>query len=124
MEDFYFECKQCGLKSKQWNKYCPRCGSKNKNIQLSVTENFQPHEFIKGKDKEPGRGKPRMDFQYGEDFSVGRNRFSQKKRVIDRVNNVYEEQVIDFENGEVIRNCKEPLDKHIGHGSDKFKRKK
>ena len=68
MEDFYFECKQCGLKSKQWNKYCPRCGSKNKNIQLSVTENFQLHEFIKGKDKEPGRGNLKWIFNMEKIF--------------------------------------------------------
>lgn len=31
--------------------------------------------------------------------------------------------MIDFEHGEVIRNCKGPLNKHMGHGSDKFKQK-
>ena len=124
MENLYFECKKCGLKSKQWKGVCPQCGSKDKIILLHEIENFQIHESVTGKDKEPDRKRPKIELQHGEDFSINKNRFLLKKRVIDRSNNIYKELVIDPISDMVIRECKEPLDQYRGHGSDKFKRNK
>lgn len=46
-----------------------------------------------------------------------------KFRRIDRDARAYEERV-ETEDGTVLHECRETLDKHIGHGSAKFKRRK
>jgi hypothetical protein len=42
--------------------------------------------------------------------------------VIDRDNNRYFEMVTDYESGEIIHHCEEPLSEHQGHGSAKPKK--
>lgn len=46
-----------------------------------------------------------------------------RKVEIDRRNNRYFEEIFDDQSNETIHLCDEPLDKHIGHGSAKFKKK-
>jgi len=47
-----------------------------------------------------------------------------KSRIINKYNDKYLEKVTDPETGDVIHHCEEPLSKHFGHGSDKFKKEK
>lgn len=44
------------------------------------------------------------------------------QRLIDRDNDVYRETVTDYESGEIIYHCEEPLSEHQGHGSAKPKK--
>lgn len=57
----------------------------------------------------------------GTDFSHDLNKEVFKERVIDRRNNYYGEEVVDFDNIEVIHYCEESLSEHYGHGSAKVK---
>ncbi|GGC77821.1 hypothetical protein GCM10011382_04710 [Vreelandella lutescens] len=64
---------------------------------------------------------PRYEFFEGDDLRKSDGKWMQKSRVIDKSKDKYVEKVIDPETGEVVHLCKEPLSKHFGHGSAKFK---
>lgn len=55
------------------------------------------------------------------DYSYSREKHVHKQRVIDRDNDHYFEKVTDYETGEVIHHCEEPLSQHQGHGDAKRK---
>lgn len=55
------------------------------------------------------------------DYSYSREKHVHKQRIIDRDNDHYFEQVTDYETGEVIHHCEEPLSQHQGHGDAKRK---
>ena len=52
-------------------------------------------------------------------YSHNKNKFVDLLRVINRDSNLYFEQVTDYESGEIIHKCEEPLSQHQGHGSAK-----
>ena len=74
---------------------------------------------MKLKARKEGDKKPSYESLQGADLQRSTGKFMQKKRIIDRENDQYEETVIDPCTGEVIYECKEPLSKHRGHGSAK-----
>lgn len=83
------------------------------------------HENIKGKsNKKPGKKKPFIEFQAGEEWSTHRQDYVNKVRQIDRENDRYFEKVSDCQTGEIIHECSESLSQHFGHGSAKFAEKK
>jgi hypothetical protein len=63
-------------------------------------------------------------------IGVKAKRLGQKKpyvhrqRVIDRDNDRYFEKITDYDTGEIIHYCEEPLSQHINHGSAKSKKGK
>ena len=57
-----------------------------------------------------------------QDYSRSLEKLVHLERVIDRDNDQYFERVTDYETGEVIHHCKEPLSQHLGHGSDRQKK--
>lgn len=101
---------------------CPNCGSTNILYKLSLSDKVEFHENIQGKVKEKGIKKPRREFFYGDDLYKTQNKWVDKKRVIDRENDMYVEEVIEKETDEVIHKCEESLKDHFGHGSAKFKK--
>jgi hypothetical protein len=73
------------------------------------------------KAKRPGQKKPYVEDMSMPDYSHSRGKHVHKKRVIDRDNDQYLEKITDYETGEVIHHCKEPLSQHQGHGDAKRK---
>ena len=76
-------------------------------------------EGLERKQLRPGYTKPIL-----EDFSRDEVRRLdgkpvRRRRVIDRLNDQYEERVTEKKTGQVLHECKEPLSKHRGHGSAK-----
>lgn len=104
---------------------CTYCGSNKLNRYLYLSDRIGLHENIKGKsNKLPGKKKPAIEFQAGEERSVSLNKWVNKSRVIDRENNRYYEEVVDPDTGDVLHKCEEPLTKHFGPGSAKKKEMK
>lgn len=104
---------------------CPVCGSLSRdNMRFIDTELGVSVPELRAKGKRHGKGKPFID-QYlkrelyrdtGEDHDV--------ESVIDHNSNIYKEVIRDSKTGKIIRECCEPLDKHIGHGYAKHNSKK
>lgn len=100
---------------------CMICGSMKRIHNVSITDNIVARDGHGLKAKRPGQKKP-----YGEelsmpDYSYSREKPVLKQRVIDRDNDQYFEKVTDYETGEVIHHCEEPLSQHQGHGDAKRK---
>ena len=99
---------------------CPSCGAQDAWIaEIGVTDTAQVREFIGLKGKAPGRKKPVFELQTGDQLEHSTGRWMQKRRLIDRDRDVYEEIVVDAETGEERHVCREPLSQHWGHGSAK-----
>ena len=121
------ECVDCGKQYSEVLKHCPVCGSYHKRLFISVHSEIGIKSEITGmQGKKPGHpGKHKVRWKWTDKDTVQRGdgrtpiHFYQ---LIDRDNNLYEETVVNLETGEVIRDCREPLSDHIGHGSDKIQR--
>lgn len=121
----YVKCRICGETYPETKDKCPKCGSTQKVIEILCEPiTLIPRmkvERVQGKNPHlPSRKKKRWEIisRDAVQRSDGKTRvhhFQYKDRDLD----IYEEVVTDLETGEVIHECKEPLSKHIGHGSDK-----
>jgi hypothetical protein len=72
------------------------------------------------KQKRKGVKRPIHEEVSGADFTRATGRYSNKVRVIDRLNNRYFECVTDMQSREVIHLREEKLSEHIGRGLAKF----
>ncbi|HJP61069.1 MAG TPA: hypothetical protein VJ865_13770 [Gemmatimonadaceae bacterium] len=99
---------------------CPRCGATSgREFVINASDSFSLHEFANVIGKRPGKKKPYIETQGGEQLNRGTDKYVEKYRRIDRDNNEYEEIVKDIETGATIHECREPLSEHWGHGSAK-----
>lgn len=115
-------CKDCGQKLSKEDKICPSCGSNKRHIVLKLEEKIELHEQIKGKVKEKGAKKPVQEFKFGDDPHRESGKWHHREMYIDRRNDSYKEIVKDKSTGKIVHKCEEPLSKHIGHGSAKYKK--
>ena len=102
---------------------CPVCRSLSRdNLRLVNPKLVVSVPKWRAKGKRHGKGKSFID-QYlkrelyqetGEDRDV--------QRVIDHEHNIYKEIIRDSKTGRIIRECCEPLDKHVGHGYAKLRK--
>jgi hypothetical protein len=58
----------------------------------------------------------------GDDMYRDTGKWNYLERVFDYENDYYIEKITDPLTGEIIKECKEPLSEHKGHGSAKFKK--
>lgn len=124
------ECKKCGFQfqfdvSKGVN-LCPQCGSNELLREIFVKDKATAHEALRLKIKDKkfsSKKNPRKMLFAGEDLRKADGKWLQKKLLADKDNNLYEKTLTDPETGTIIHHCKEPLDKHTGHGSAKKKKK-
>ena len=108
------------LPIEKW-EICPQCGSKRRTVVLGYRESITLHEKTKLSGTVDGEKKPKFEILQGDDLQKNTGKYMNKRRLIDRENNWYEEVVTDPETGEVIHECKEPLSDHRGHGDAKKK---
>jgi predicted nucleic acid-binding Zn-ribbon protein len=118
----YHRCTKCDIIYDQQDTSpeiisCPSCGSPQ-TLYICVEDNITFHEWIRKVDKLAGSKRPISDQCVGDELTHDTRKWSHKERVIDRMNISYYEIVIDKKTGDVIHYCKEPLDRHFGHGSD------
>jgi PHP family Zn ribbon phosphoesterase len=119
----YYKCSNCDTiydlqETSSEPISCPTCGSLQ-DLSVSVEETIQVHEWIKKKDKLPGVKRPSGEQVIGDEIAFDTGKWVYKQQIIDRTNNWYYEIVIDKETGNIIHLCSEPLDQHLGYGSDK-----
>ena len=119
--DRKIRCTACGYQLDVEGGICPKCGSEEYTVMLTVKEKLSLKERIGGKVREEGVKKLTKEFLYGADYSKQEHKYMEKERVIDRKNNIYHEKVTDPDNGNVVHKCDEPLTEHFGHGSAKNK---
>jgi hypothetical protein len=119
------ECGECGFPVDEpvdleasKRRPCPDCGSLKRHVRLSYSETIIVHEKSKLKARSPGGGKSRYEAIEGDDLNQKTGIWIKLHRVIDRANNWYHERIIDSQTNTVVHESDEPLDKHIGHGSD------
>ena len=121
MKEMY--CRDCGEKLSEEDKICPNCGSKKRNIVVTLEEKIELHNQIKGKVKEKGVKRPVKEFKIGNDLHRKSGKRYHREMYINRRGNHYKEVVKDKTTGKIIHKCEEPLSEHRGHGSAKHKRK-
>lgn len=100
---------------------CVFCGSIKRIHNVSITEKIIARDGYGLQAKRPGQKKPYVEELSMPDYSYSREKHVHKQRVIDRDNDHYFEKVTDYETGEVIHHCEEPLSQHQGHGDAKRK---
>ena len=98
---------------------CPVCGSSDLNIHVTLSEQVDIHEILRIKGKREGRGRSFKEVLVGDDLRKSNGKWMNKRRVIDREVDEYEEVITDPETGEIVHNCHEPLSEHTGHGAAK-----
>lgn len=87
---------------------------------MQLDDKIELHESLKIKFFKNGTKKPIIETIEGEELYKTKNIWVNKKRIIDRENNEYFEEVKDNEDN-LIHSCKEKLTDHFGHGSEKAK---
>jgi DNA-directed RNA polymerase subunit RPC12/RpoP len=98
---------------------CPDCGSTAQVIHVRVHDGATFHERLGLKGRHLGEKKPFIEQVRGADLQRKTGNIMHKSRIIDRENDLYHEKITDPRTGEVVHECKEPLSRHRGHGSDK-----
>jgi hypothetical protein len=98
---------------------CPQCGASAPVFEVSASDSAHFHEFAGTKGKRPGKKRPYIETQAGDQKEEDSGRWMEKFRRIDRDGDRYDEVVVDQETGEIVHECHEPLSEHWGHGSAK-----
>lgn len=100
---------------------CDICGSNKRVHNLSIVDTLFVRDGLEVKAKRPSEKKPYVEDKAMPSYSRRLDKHVHHERLIDRDNDVYRETVTDYESGEVIHHCEEPLSQHINHGSAKSK---
>ena len=97
------------------------CGETARNYGIELHERITLHDRLDTKARHPDAKKPFHESRTG-DVEQADGTWKHVERLIDRENDIYREEVIDQESGEVVHFHEEPLSAHRGHGSAKPKR--
>jgi hypothetical protein len=100
---------------------CSKCGETARTIHASIVESVTIRDGLAVKAKRQGEKKPFIEDMGVPSFSHSLQKVVHRHRVIDRDNDLYVERVTDYETGEIIHECQEPLSSHVNHGSAKKK---
>ena len=101
---------------------CSKCGSTKRKYNVSISETLTIRGGIGVKAKRAGEKKPYIEDLSVPDHSRSLGKIVHRTRVIDRDNDRYFEKITDYETGEVIHHCEEPLSQHQGRGNAKQKK--
>ena len=120
------KCKKCGmvlLEPKDEKRTpCPVCGDTARIHEVEARSTIVFRDHIRAEGRHKGRGKPFFDIRAGADFYYKEQEWCHLERIIDRDNNLYIEKITNPKTGQVIKEIKEPLTEHKGHGSAKKKK--
>lgn len=124
-----FECAACGAEvdgrgdTPEQRLPCGRCGSTRRTYHASISESVVARDGIGVKAKRARERKPYIEDMAAPDYSRSLEKVVHRERMIDRDNDRYVEKITDYESGEVVHHCEEPLSQHQGHGNAKPKNK-
>jgi len=122
------KCANCGAQvdpsgdTPEHRVSCGKCGSTKRNYYVSIAETLVARDGLGVKAKRPGDKRPYVEDLAVPEYSRSRGKVVHRQRVIDRDNDRYFEKVTDYETGDVIHHCEEPLSQHQGHGTAKPKK--
>jgi predicted RNA-binding Zn-ribbon protein involved in translation (DUF1610 family) len=102
---------------------CEKCGGVIRTIHASIEEHVVARDGLEVKVRRAGEKKPYIEDRGIPSHSRKLDKIVHHQRLIDRDNDIYRETVTDYESGEVIHHCEEPLTQHQGHGSAKPNKK-
>jgi len=115
------KCRKCGvvlLEPKDEKRTpCLVCGDMARIHEVEVKDTIVLRDHMRVKGKHRGRGRFFFDVRVGAAFYYKEREWRHLERLIDRDNNLYIEIITDPKTGEVIKEIKEPLSEHKGHGS-------
>ena len=122
------ECRACGsaidvsLDPPNAQAPCHACGSSLRNFNVSIVEAAVARDGLGVKVKRVGDRRPYVEDKGIPSYSHRLGKLVFRHVWIDRDNDWYSETVTDYETGEIVHECKEPLSQHQGHGSAKSRR--
>lgn len=111
----------CTGDTPQQRVLCPSCGEVGRSFDVSVAERTTARDGYGVSVKRQCETRPYIEDRGIPSYSRSREKIVHHERIIDRDNDRYSEKVTDYDTGEVIHHCEEPLSMHKGHGSDKRK---
>lgn len=103
---------------------CPVCGSLSRHYEKVALVKIGLPTSAEAKAKRLGKGRPFIEQRAKHDLYRKTGQDTDEARIIDRENNLYKKIIKDSKTGEIIYECCEPLDKHVGHGDAKRRIKK
>lgn len=115
------DCDHIFYNYKSFKKKCPKCKLINTISIGTYKHYFKTYDRYELKDKIKGKKKPILEVIEGFAYYLKKQKFILKKRVIDRKNDRYFEEIKDPDSDEIIHKCDEKLSEHYGHGSAKKK---
>ena len=100
---------------------CPHCSSTQRAMVVSVGLGMVSmlRLRIPNPAKRNRRDRYLREEMHGDEFHRKSGRWVEKRRIIDRRNDRYEEVITDPDTGQVIHECREALSAHQGHGDAK-----
>lgn len=101
---------------------CGKCGSMRRSYNVMVSETVVARDGFGVKAKRAGEKKPYIEEKAVPDYSRSLGKVVHREQIFDRDNDRYFEKVTDYETGEVIHHCDEPLSEHQGHGDARLKK--
>lgn len=117
------KCKKCGaILSEPKNEQrtpCPVCGEIRRIHEESLEDGIVVYDHMRMKGKRGGKGEAFFDARVGADYYFKDKEWRHLERVIDRENNLYVEAIKDMKTGEIIKEVRESLTDHQGHGAAK-----
>jgi DNA-directed RNA polymerase subunit RPC12/RpoP len=122
------ECSDCGTTidmsgdTAEHRVRCPKCGGSKRILHISIEEQVIVRDGLEIKARRTGEKKPYVEDRGIPSHSQRLNKIVNHQRLIDRDRDFYRETVTDYETGEIIHHCEEPLSQHQGHGSAKTKK--
>ena len=99
---------------------CPNCGSLSRyyeKVGHALLGFSIPKSEMKAKHAD--KGDPFIEQRMKHDLYRKTGQDTDEVRIIDREDNLYKKTIRDSKTGEIVYECCEPLDNHIGHGSAK-----
>jgi hypothetical protein len=113
----------CGFefRSDSEQAQCPNCSATISQVALGET--IMAYDGNKALGMHPGQSRSKAFIRSQSIPTPQASRggaMARVDRVFDRDNNVYKEEVVDCETGEVIHKAEGKLSDHTGHGSDKL----
>lgn len=101
---------------------CPKCGSIKRTFSIALANTLHVRGMLRLKGRRPGQKKPFIEQKVGDDLHRKTGIWNKLRRVIDRDNDSYSEEIMDPKTGQIIHKQEEPLSQHRGHGGAKKKK--
>ena len=99
-------------------KPCPKCGSMMRALSINIVVTAKAHESLAFRHKDQV-GKTLAEGKSGDEFYRKKGEWRTIERTIDHAKNWYKKIIRDAKTGKILYQQEEPLDQHLGHGSDR-----